>query len=117
MSLLQIEWPVCCLAALHAVYCHADLVLSFAVCALTSMSSFHCCFCSPFSSASPLTSVLVFRFDVGVAPPESVVGVAFCGLLLRGLLRHLQMPTKTRCRLPRCPLFTMNRVQVAPLRG
>ncbi len=21
-----IQWPVCCLAALHAVYCHADLV-------------------------------------------------------------------------------------------
>ena len=35
----------------------------------------------------PLTSVLVFRFDV-----------AFCGLLLRGLLCHLQNPpTQTRC--------------------
>lgn len=47
----------------------------------------------------PLTSVLVFRFDVGVAPPEILfAGVAFCGLLLRGLLCHLQNPpTQTRC--------------------
>ena len=47
----------------------------------------------------PLTSVLVFRFDVGVAPPEIfVAGVAFCRLLLRGLLCHLQNPsTQTRC--------------------
>ncbi|STI70044.1 Putative ECA polymerase [Escherichia coli] len=47
----------------------------------------------------PLTSVLVFRFDVGVAPARNpVAGVAFCGLLLRGLLRHLQNPpTQTRC--------------------
>ena len=46
----------------------------------------------------PLTSVLVFRFDVGVAARNLVAGVAFCRLLLRGLLCHLQNPsTQTRC--------------------
>ena len=46
----------------------------------------------------PLTSVLVFRFDWCRAARNLVAGVAFCGLLLRGLLCHLQNPpTQTRC--------------------
>ncbi len=41
---------------------------------------------------------------------KSVAGVAFCGLLLRGLLRHLQTRLRKRVAdVPRRPLFTMNR--------
>ncbi|ELH6269653.1 ECA oligosaccharide polymerase [Salmonella enterica] len=61
----------------------------------------------------PLTSVLVFRFDVGVAPPE---------ILLQGLLSaacfygvyYVTYKTRLRKRVvdvPRKPLFTMNRVE------
>lgn len=61
----------------------------------------------------PLTSILVFRFDVGVAPPE---------ILLQALLSATcfyavyYVTYKTRLRAakdtaPRRPLFTMNRVE------
>lgn len=61
----------------------------------------------------PLTSILVFRFDVGVAPPE---------ILLQALLYATcfyavyYVTYKTRLRAakdtaPRRPLFTMNRVE------
>ena len=61
----------------------------------------------------PLTSILVFRFDVGVAPPE---------ILLQALLsrpastRCITSPIKRACARrktphPRRPLFTMNRVE------
>lgn len=46
----------------------------------------------------PLTSVLVFALMLVPRRRNLVAGVAFCGLLLRGLLRHLQNPpTQTRC--------------------
>ncbi|XNM55275.1 WzyE family oligosaccharide polymerase [Escherichia coli] len=77
------------------------------------MSSFHCCFCSPFFFGFPLTSVLVFRFDVGVAPPE----ILLQALLSAGCFYAVYYVTyKTRLRkrvadAPRRPLFTMNRVE------
>jgi hypothetical protein len=37
----------------------------------------------------PLTSILVFRFDVSVAPPEICCNAAGLGLFLCGLLRDL----------------------------
>ncbi len=111
MSLLQfsglfVVWLLCTLFI-------ATLTgLSFAVCALTSMSSFHCCFAHLFFGF-PLTSVLVFRFDVGVAPPE----ILLQALLSAGCFYAVYYVTyKTRLRkrvadAPRRPLFTMNRVE------
>ena len=61
----------------------------------------------------PLTSVLVFRFDVGVAPPE----ILLQALLSAGCFYAVYYVTyKTRLRkrvadVPRRPLFTMNRVE------
>lgn len=61
----------------------------------------------------PLTSVLVFRFDVGVAPPE----ILLQALLSAGCFYAVYYVTyKTRLRkrvadAPRRPLFTMNRVE------
>ncbi len=61
----------------------------------------------------PLTSVLVFRFDVGVAPPE----IFLQALLSAGCFYAVYYVTyKTRLRkrvadVPRRPLFTMNRVE------
>ena len=61
----------------------------------------------------PLTSVLVFRFDVGVAPPE----ILLQALLSAGCFYAVYyVPYKTRLRkrvadAPRRPLFTMNRVE------
>ena len=61
----------------------------------------------------PLTSVLVFRFDVGVAPP----GIMMQTLLAAACFYAIYYVTyKTRLRKPsevqpRRPLFTMNRVE------
>lgn len=61
----------------------------------------------------PLTSVLVFRFDVGAAPPE----ILLQALLSAGCFYAVYYVTyKTRLRkrvadVPRRPLFTMNRVE------
>ena len=79
---------------------------------LTSTFSSRCCFADLFFGF-PLTSILVFRFDVGVAPPE---------ILLQALLSATcfyavyYVTYKTRLRAakdtaPRRPLFTMNRVE------
>lgn len=81
------------------------------MCALTSMSSFIAVFAHLFFGF-PLTSVLVFRFDVGVAPPE----ILLQALLSAGCFYAVYYVTyKTRLRkrvadVPRRPLFTMNRV-------
>lgn len=107
-----IQWPVCCLAALHAVYCHADW-FEFRRVRFNFNVFFSLLFCSPFFFGFPLTSVLVFRFDVGVAPPE----ILLQALLSAGCFYAVYYVTyKTRLRkrvadVPRRPLFTMNRVE------
>ncbi|XPE34636.1 hypothetical protein ACNKHN_21740 [Shigella flexneri] len=51
--------------------------------------------------------------DVGRAARNLVAGVAFCGLLLRRLTTSPTKPAYANALLmvPRCPLFTMNRVE------
>src|SRR5690606_35204385 len=60
----------------------------------------------------PLTSVLVFRFDVGVAPPEILMQALLSATCFYAVY---YVTYKTRLRpnnpTPRRPLFTMNRVE------
>ncbi len=61
----------------------------------------------------PLTCTLVFRFDVGVAPPEVLLQTLLASVCFYAVY---YVSYKTRLRpasstLPRRPLFTMNRVE------
>ena len=60
----------------------------------------------------PLTSILVFRFDVGVAPPEILMQALLSATCFYAVY---YVTYKTRLRpvnhAPRRPLFTMNRVE------
>ncbi|ECA2723642.1 O-antigen assembly polymerase [Salmonella enterica subsp. enterica serovar Bovismorbificans] len=61
----------------------------------------------------PLTSVLVFRFDVGVAPPEILLQALLSAACFYGVY-YVTYKTRLRKRVvdvPRKPLFTMNRVE------
>ena len=56
--------------------------------ALTS-TFFSLLFLLTFFFGFPLTSILVFRFDVSVAPPEILLQTLLIAVLLRSLLRDL----------------------------
>ncbi|WP_270222592.1 ECA oligosaccharide polymerase [Kosakonia cowanii] len=61
----------------------------------------------------PLTSVLVFRFNVGVAPPDILMQTLLAATCFYGIY---YVTYKTRLRIsssltPRRPLFTINRVE------
>lgn len=61
----------------------------------------------------PLTSILVFRFDVSVAPPEILLQTLLVAVCFYAIY---YVTYKTRLRpasrdVPRRPLFTMNRVE------
>ncbi|EIY8247225.1 ECA oligosaccharide polymerase [Salmonella enterica] len=61
----------------------------------------------------PLTSVLVFRFDVGVAPPEILLQALLSAACFYGVY-YVTYKTRLRKRVvdvPRKPFFTMNRVE------
>lgn len=86
--------------------------LNSAACVLTSTFSFRCCFVD-LLFGFPLTSVLVFRFDVGVAPPEILLQALLSAACFYGVY-YVTYKTRLRKRVvdvPRKPLFTMNRVE------
>ena len=100
------------MASEHAIYRHSDW-FEFRRVRFNFNVFFSLLFLLTFFFGFPLTSILVFRFDVSVAPPE---------ILLRALLSATcfyavyYVTYKTRLRavkasVPRRPLFTMNRVE------
>ncbi|KNC88106.1 ECA oligosaccharide polymerase [Trabulsiella odontotermitis] len=62
----------------------------------------------------PLTCTLVFRFDVGVAPPDILLQTllaAVCFYAVYYVTYKTRLRAATASRAPRSPLFTINRVE------
>lgn len=86
--------------------------LNFVACASTS-TFFSLLFLLTFFFGFPLTSILVFRFDVAVAPPEILlqtllVSVCFYAVYYATYKTRLRSATRGHSHRP---LFTMNRVE------
>ncbi|MGC6745947.1 WzyE family oligosaccharide polymerase [Escherichia coli] len=99
MSLLQfsglfVVWLLCTLFI-------ATLTgLSFAVCVFNfNVFFFIAVFAHLFFFGFPLTSVLVFRFDVGVAPPEILLQALLSAGCFYAVyyVTYKNPPTQTRC--------------------